>query len=82
MLYNRSGVLPAGAGPVDLRSAIVRRPGKDVTFLTYGRTLFKTLDAGEAMARRGGEAELGDLRVLRHSMRRPCRLRCARPVAR
>jgi 2-oxoisovalerate dehydrogenase E1 component len=65
MLYNRCGVLPADAGPVDIRSAIVRRPGKDVTLVTYGGTLFKTLDAAESLAKDGIEAEIIDLRVLR-----------------
>ena len=65
MLYNRSGELPADAGPVDIRRAIVRRPGKDVTLVTYGGTLFKTLDAAETLAKDGVEAEVVDLRVLR-----------------
>jgi len=65
MLYNRSGVLPPDTGPVDIRSAIVRRPGKDVTLVTYGGTLFKTLDAAEGLAKEGIEAEVIDLRVLR-----------------
>jgi pyruvate/2-oxoglutarate/acetoin dehydrogenase E1 component len=65
MLYNRSGELPADAGPVDIRSAIVRRPGKHVTLVTYGGTLFKTLDAAETLAKDGVEAEVVDLRVLR-----------------
>jgi pyruvate dehydrogenase E1 component beta subunit/2-oxoisovalerate dehydrogenase E1 component len=65
MLYNRSGVLSADVGPVDISSAIVRRPGKHVTLVTYGGTLFKTLDAAETLAREGVEAEVVDLRVLR-----------------
>jgi len=65
MLYNRSGVLAADAGPVDIRSAIVRRPGKHVTLVTYGGTLFKTLDAAATLAKEGVEAEVVDLRVLR-----------------
>jgi len=65
MLYNRSGVLSADAGPVDIRSAIVRRPGKHVTLVTYGGTLFKTLNAAETLAKGGVEAEVVDLRVLR-----------------
>jgi len=65
MLYNRSGVLSADARPVDIRSAIVRRSGKDVTLVTYGGTLFKTLDAAETLAKDGVEAEVVDLRVLR-----------------
>jgi pyruvate dehydrogenase E1 component beta subunit/2-oxoisovalerate dehydrogenase E1 component len=65
MLYNRSGVLSPDAGPVDIKSASVRRPGKHVTLVTYGGTLFKTLDAAEALAKDGVEAEVIDLRVLR-----------------
>jgi pyruvate/2-oxoglutarate/acetoin dehydrogenase E1 component len=64
MLYNRSGVLSSD-GPVDIGSAVVRRPGKDVTLITYGGTLFKTLDAAETLAKEGVEAEVIDLRVLR-----------------
>jgi pyruvate/2-oxoglutarate/acetoin dehydrogenase E1 component len=65
MLYNRSGTLLAGIGSVDIRGAIVRRPGRDVTLVTYGGTLFKTLDAAEALAKEGIDAEVIDLRVLR-----------------
>jgi 2-oxoisovalerate dehydrogenase E1 component len=64
MLYNRSDVLSSN-GSVDIRNAIVRRPGKDVTLVTYGGTLFKTLDAAETLAKEGVEAEVIDLRVLR-----------------
>jgi pyruvate/2-oxoglutarate/acetoin dehydrogenase E1 component len=65
MLYNRSGLLPPDGGPVDIRRAIVRRPGQHVTLVTYGGSLFKTLDAAEALAKDGIEAEVIDLRVLR-----------------
>jgi pyruvate dehydrogenase E1 component beta subunit/2-oxoisovalerate dehydrogenase E1 component len=65
MLYNRSGALRPDAGPVDISNAIVRRTGKDVTLVTYGGTLFKTLDAAAELAKEGIEAEVIDLRVLR-----------------
>lgn len=65
MLYNMVGTLAADAGPVDIRSAKVRRPGRDVTLLAYGGTLFKTVEAAEALARENIEAEVIDLRVLR-----------------
>jgi pyruvate/2-oxoglutarate/acetoin dehydrogenase E1 component len=65
MLYNRSGVLPSDVGAVDISSANVRRPGKDVTLVTYGGTLFKTLDAAAELAKEGIDAEVIDLRVLR-----------------
>ena len=65
MLYNMAGTLAAEASSVDIRSAKVRRPGRDVTLLAYGGTLFKTLEAAGALARENIEAEVIDLRVLR-----------------
>jgi pyruvate dehydrogenase E1 component beta subunit/2-oxoisovalerate dehydrogenase E1 component len=65
MLYNRSDQLAADAGPVLLAGAAVRRPGKDISLITYGGSLYKTLDAAEALAGEGIEAEVIDLRSLR-----------------
>jgi pyruvate/2-oxoglutarate/acetoin dehydrogenase E1 component len=65
MLYNMSGRLQADAGPVDISSAKVRRVGTDVTLVTYGGSLFKTLEAAETLSRDGIAAEVIDLRVLR-----------------
>lgn len=65
MLYNMKGALAPDAGPVDIRKAKIRRPGADVTLITYGGTLFKTLDAAESLAQDGIDAEVIDLRVLR-----------------
>ncbi len=64
-LYNAEGELPAGAGPVDLDRAVVRRSGRDVTLVTYGGSLRKALAAAEALAGQGVEAEVVDLRTLR-----------------
>jgi pyruvate dehydrogenase E1 component beta subunit len=64
-LYNLEGELAEGAGAVDIARAAVRRPGRDVSLVTYGGTLGKTLQAAEALAREGVEAEVLDLRVLR-----------------
>ena len=50
---------------VDIASAKIRRPGRDVTLVTYGGTLFKTLEAAETLRPEGIEAEVIDLRVLR-----------------
>jgi len=65
MLYNREDELDPTITGVDIVSAKIRRPGRDVTLLTYGGMLFKTLDAAEALHREGIEAEVVDLRVLR-----------------
>ena len=50
MLYNMTGKLAAGAGPVDINGAAVRRPGRDISLITYGGSLWKTLDAATALA--------------------------------
>jgi pyruvate dehydrogenase E1 component beta subunit len=64
-LYNMKGQLPADAGAVDIESARVRRAGRDVTIITYGAMLWKCLEAAEALAKNGVEAEVIDLRTLR-----------------
>jgi pyruvate/2-oxoglutarate/acetoin dehydrogenase E1 component len=62
-LYDMAGPLPAEPGPVDISRAMVRRPGDQLTLLTYGASLFKSL---EAAAEIGGTAvEVIDLRTLR-----------------
>jgi len=65
MLYNRSGEIDEAAGPVDIARAAIRRPGSDLSLITYGGSLFKTLEAAEALAADGINAEVIDLRVLR-----------------
>jgi pyruvate/2-oxoglutarate/acetoin dehydrogenase E1 component len=65
MLYNRSGQLAADAGPVPITGAAVRRDGTDISLITYGGSLFKTLEAAEALAADGIAAEVIDLRSLR-----------------
>ncbi|MGN6131109.1 MAG: alpha-ketoacid dehydrogenase subunit beta [Nocardioidaceae bacterium] len=64
-LYNTKGTLAADAGAVDIDTAAVRRPGRDLTVLTYGGCLPKALAAAEQLAGDGIEAEVVDLRVLR-----------------
>ena len=64
-LYNMQGELTGAAARVDIDHAIVRRPGRDVSLITYGASLFKCLSAAEQLAARGVEAEVIDLRTLR-----------------
>jgi pyruvate dehydrogenase E1 component beta subunit len=64
-LYNMEGELPAGAGRVDITTAKVRRAGTDVSILTYGASLPKSLEAAESLAKDGIDVEVVDLRVLR-----------------
>jgi pyruvate/2-oxoglutarate/acetoin dehydrogenase E1 component len=65
LLYNLEGELAADAGAVDIDNAVVRRAGNDVTLITYGGSLGKTLQAAEELARAGINAEVIDLRTLR-----------------
>jgi pyruvate/2-oxoglutarate/acetoin dehydrogenase E1 component len=64
-LYNMKGELPADGGPVDIARARVRRPGRDLTIISYSASLFKALEAAETLAQDGIEAEVIDLRSLR-----------------
>ena len=51
--------------PMRLGVAAVRRPGKDVSLITYGGSLPKALKAADDLAAQGVEAEVLDLRCLR-----------------
>ncbi len=64
-LYNLEDELAADAGPVDITRAAVRRPGDDLTLVTYGGSLGKSLLAAEQLATQGLAAEVIDLRTLR-----------------
>jgi pyruvate/2-oxoglutarate/acetoin dehydrogenase E1 component len=64
-LYNMEGPLADNAGPVDIDHAAVRRQGNDLSLITYGGTLNKTLQAAETLAREGIDVEVIDLRSLR-----------------
>jgi pyruvate dehydrogenase E1 component beta subunit len=65
ILYNMEGDLPVPTPEVDIEHARVRRPGVDVTILTYGACLGKALEAAKTLAEAGIEAEVIDLRTLR-----------------
>jgi pyruvate dehydrogenase E1 component beta subunit len=65
VLYAAECEVDEAAGPIDIRKALVRRPGTDVTLVTYGGSLRKTIHAAEVLALDGIEAEVIDLRALR-----------------
>ena len=65
MLYNMTGKLAADAGAVDIDKAAVRRAGRDISLITYGGSLWKTLEAATALAAENIDAEVIDLRSLR-----------------
>ncbi len=64
-LYPMEGELEEEAAPVDISQAAVRRPGRDVSLITFGGSLWKSLEAAGRLATEGIEAEVIDLRVLR-----------------
>lgn len=65
LLYNMSAKPTPDANAVPIDKAIVRREGKDVSLITYGGSLHKTLEAARVLAEKGVEAEVLDLRALR-----------------
>ena len=64
-LYNVDGTLTAPGGDPDIAHARVRRPGGDVTLVTWGGMLPRTLAAAAELAEAGVDAAVVDLRVLR-----------------
>jgi pyruvate dehydrogenase E1 component beta subunit len=64
-LYPTEGELDDHAPPINISKAAVRRSGADVSLITFGGSLWKTLEAATRLAQEGIEAEVIDLRVLR-----------------
>ena len=64
-MLNMEAEIPADAGAVDISKAKVRREGKDISIITYGAGVYKSLEAAAELAVSGIEAEVVDLRVLR-----------------
>ncbi len=65
MLYPQEGPVDEEAPLADIRRAAVRREGTDLTLITYGGSLCKTLVAADQLSQLGIEAEVLDLRALR-----------------
>jgi 2-oxoisovalerate dehydrogenase E1 component beta subunit len=65
LLYRRlKEELPDGDYIVPIGKALVRRAGTDVSIITFGAMVHVALEAAEALAREGVEAEILDLRTL------------------
>ena len=64
-LYNQAGELNEAQAPIDICSAALRRVGRDLSIVTYGGSLPRVMEAAQALAAIGIEAEVIDLRVLR-----------------
>jgi len=64
-LYPLEGEVDETQEANDIRRAVVRRSGSDVTLITYGGTLGKAMQAADVLHREGISAEVIDLRALR-----------------
>jgi pyruvate dehydrogenase E1 component beta subunit len=62
-LLNMEGEVTVAA--VDLEHAAIRRPGRDISVISYGASLHKCLEAATRLAGEGVELEVVDLRTLR-----------------
>jgi pyruvate dehydrogenase E1 component beta subunit len=65
LMYSLKGEVPAGEVLVPLGLAQVRRPGKDLSLVSFSRSMQVSLEAAEVLAGEGVEAEVLDLRSLR-----------------
>jgi pyruvate/2-oxoglutarate/acetoin dehydrogenase E1 component len=65
MLYPMEGDLAEPSNAFRIDRAAIRRDGRDVSLVTYGGSLPKTLAAADQLAHEGIEAEVIDLRSLR-----------------
>ena len=65
LLYSTRGEVPETAYKIPLGQADIKRPGSDVTIVSYSRMVQVSLDAAEELAQDGIQAEVVDLRTLR-----------------
>ena len=65
VLYHEKGEVPEGEHLVPIGKADIKRPGSDVTLITYSRSLKATLAAADKLAEENISAEVIDLRTIR-----------------
>jgi len=65
MLYGTKGPVPEEDYIIPLGVADIKRPGKDVTIVTYSRMVLRALEAADILAKEGIEVEVVDLRTLK-----------------
>jgi 2-oxoisovalerate dehydrogenase E1 component beta subunit len=64
-LYRRAkGPVPEGDEIVPIGQAAIRRPGTDITLLSYAAMMTPSLEAADRLAKEGVEVEVIDLRTL------------------
>jgi pyruvate/2-oxoglutarate/acetoin dehydrogenase E1 component len=64
LLYNTKGEVPDEDYSIPIGKADIKRYGRDITIVSYSRTLLFALEAAEALAQKGIEAEVIDLRTI------------------
>ncbi|MBI1288625.1 MAG: pyruvate dehydrogenase complex E1 component subunit beta [Flavobacteriales bacterium] len=64
-MYGDKGMIPEGEYLIPIGKADVKRKGKDVTIVSFGKIMKVTLAAAEELAKEGIEAEVIDLRTVR-----------------
>ncbi len=65
MLYKDKGPVPEEDYIIPFGVADIKRPGKDVTLVTYSRMVHTSLAAAEALSQEGIDVEVIDLRTLK-----------------
>ena len=64
LLYNTKGDVPEGEYIIPIGKAEVKRSGRDITIVSFSRTLLFALEAAETLAQKGIQAEVIDLRTI------------------
>jgi len=65
LLYNTKGEVPEGEYSIPIGKAEIKRDGRDITIVSYSRTLLFALEAAETLSQqRNIEAEIVDLRTI------------------
>jgi len=64
-MLNLEKEIPNDAGAVDISKAKILKEGTDISIITYGACVYKSLEAAAELAEIGIDAEVIDLRVLR-----------------
>jgi pyruvate/2-oxoglutarate/acetoin dehydrogenase E1 component len=62
--YGVRGEVPTGEHVVQIGTADIKRPGTDISVITYGRAVFDALQAADQLAADGLDVEVVDLRTL------------------
>jgi pyruvate dehydrogenase E1 component beta subunit len=65
MLYGYKGEVPEGEYLTPIGVAAVRRPGTDVTIVSYNKMMLPVMEAADELAKEGISAEVIDLRTIR-----------------